>query len=153
MHAGVRDHLSKLAASRVRHWKSRIQHQTNVAERLLRKVAAKRASRRVPLRSSLAWIDRFDANRDLRGCRLHELEAPACEDVFDYGGQREGRYVHERAAGGAKGKHVIVPALDPDHRQWTAAAASDAIHRNAVAQVVTDDRLDVIGEIRQQDGV
>lgn len=50
-------------------------------------------------------------------------------------------------------KHVITPALNPDRRERIAARAAARPGDDRVTEVVADDWLDPVGQVRQQHGV
>ena len=85
-----------------------------------------------------------------RGRRLDDLEAVHARLLLDHRRQRDRYEAHERSVAGRERHDVVAAAFDFDRRQRAAARARRRLHAHAIAQVVANDRLQVIGEIGQQ---
>ena len=78
-------------------------------------------------------------------CNSWKSNTPA--SLLEQRRQRERQPGEPAPVGIAQHERVVVPALDGDHRQRRSARAGLVVDAQAVAEVVADDRLHVVGQV------
>ena len=84
------------------------------------------------------------------GPLLHDLEVMDGRRLFDDRRQCERDQAHDAAIGFAEGHDIVGATLDLDRRERASASTGLGFHDDAVAEVVANDRLNPVGEIRHR---
>ena len=146
------DDLVELAAARVRSGGLVGLSDVDAAEALAVEVGAQARRHDAAHLVGIGVDVRLDSEPDPADPGLHELGAPypRCFQERDEG---QGRDAHGTAVLGSETQHVVAPPGHPQRGQGAAARAGVGTGQHRVPQVVAEDRLDAVRQVREQHGV
>jgi len=92
------------------------------------------------------------AKQQVAGAFLNDLEVEEARVVFQHSAQGQWKHAHSLPAGLTELQCVVATPLHIDHGQRRAAGACRRTQRDAIAEVIADQRLHVVREVGQQAG-
>src|SRR5262245_49549551 len=148
----IDDAVKLPAASAALGWR-RVPRYCDVRQSLRPEVLRHGAYRTLPKYLARTIRNGIEPQGQCRGPRLHDLEPVDACKILHYGGKRERRQAYFRCVLIAQAQQLIAPARHPQCRKWTAASALFLRKNDAVAEIVANNRLHPVSEIREQYGM
>ena len=96
---------------------------------------------------------RIQTQDERRWAHLYQLKSVHTGFILQHGRQRQRKQRYLRACTAVHAYYVVAPSFDPNRGKHASALAGTIEHGNAVPQVIANEGLNMIGQIREQRGV